>query len=93
MTSGQMFASRLKEIAAIAAQLPKGAEVTVEWVDAPLDLLLAVALLRGGHLRSVRFVGGGEMQRAVWKYRSLAIRAQRSSIPNTGGVKLALVKL
>ena len=93
MTSERDLASKLKAIAALAAELPKGAQVTIDWTEAPTDVLLAVVLLRGGRLRFTKFVGGGSMQYAVWKYRGIFVRAQQR-IPalGSGGAQLSLVK-
>ena len=46
MSRQSEFFARLKQIASLAAGIPSGAEVTVEWSDAPPDLLLTLALTR-----------------------------------------------
>ncbi len=72
---GDAFLSTLKEIAALAARLPAGPEVTVVWPHAPPDLLLVLALQRRGRLRSIRLAGDGKLERAEWKCGSVVVRA------------------
>ncbi len=92
MTSGHALLSTLNQIAVLAAGLPEGAEVSVEWSDAAPDLILAVALQRGGDLRSVSFVDGGETQWAEWWCGGVVVRARQSLGPcRTGQAQLKLV--
>lgn len=81
MLSGDVFLSTLREIGTLAARLPKGAEVRIEWMDAPPDLVLAVSLPRGAHLRTVRLADGGERQWAEWKRGPLLVRAHAGGRP------------
>lgn len=83
----------LRQIAAVASDLPSGAHVTVEWGDAPPDLVLVLSLQPGGRLRAAQFGEGGQLVRAEWKCGGVVARAQRWSDP-TGKARalLTLVK-
>jgi hypothetical protein len=93
MTRGDAFVAQMKQLVALAAELPDGAQVTVDWWNGAPDLLLAVAMLRGGHLCSATFTGGGKVQWAEWKRGNVVVRAQESR-PAGGSVRpvLRLVK-
>lgn len=83
----------LRQIAAITTDLPPGAEVSVTWWDAPVDLVLVIALQPGGRAREAQLVGGGEVISAEWKCGGVVVRAQRSSNPTgSGRAMLTLVK-
>ena len=80
----------LRQIAAVATDLPPGAEVTVSWWDAPPDLVLVLAIQPGGRLRRAQ-LGDGELVHAEWICDGVAVRAQRSSSPT--GERRAMLTL
>jgi hypothetical protein len=87
VTRGAAFVARLAQMVDLAAALPPGASVTIEWTDAPPDLLLALAQQDGGELRE-----RDGMEEAEWISGSLTIRAQRAVAPATPRPTLKLVK-
>lgn len=93
MSRHSEFFARLKQIGQLAALLPRGAKVTVDWADAPPDLILALVLRRRGRLRCVPLADGGEIQQAEWQSGAMIARAERvTPTARKGGAKLWLVK-
>jgi hypothetical protein len=83
----------LRQIAAVAVDLPPGAEVSVTWWDAPPDLVLVLALQPGGRTRGAHLGNGGDVISAEWTCGGVVVRAQRSSNPTgKGRAILTLVK-
>lgn len=87
MTRGCVLLAKLTQIVEIAAALPDGAAITVEWQDASPDLLLVLAQQEGGELRQRDGV-----EEAEWTRGSLTIRAQRAAAPASKRPTLTLVK-
>lgn len=75
MSIGTDLKTKLTQVAALASALPPGASVTVEWSDAPADLVLFVALQQGGNLGPVSLDEGREDQ-AEWRCGNLVVRAR-----------------
>jgi hypothetical protein len=89
MTPGKKVLAALAQIASAASALPEGAHVTVEWEDAPLDLLLLVGTQ--GETRLVE-VDGEQVNEAVWTCGGVEVRAWRRTEPTRRWPTLTLVK-
>ena len=87
MTPGRSFTAKLEQIAALVAEMPDGASATIEWADAPPDLVLAIAQQEHAVLRTVD--GSDE---AEWLCDGVVVRVRRQAPPTIRRPVLRIVK-
>ncbi len=71
-TQADQLLSKVTEIARLAAELPGHADVVIEWNEARPDLLLFIALQRGGRLRELACEDEAE-----WVTKGVTLRARK----------------
>lgn len=82
--------AKLEEIAELAESLPVGADVRIEWPQAPADLVLLVGLQDTATLTTEEH-DGEIVERASWVRNRVSVVAEKVRPPSRGVPHLRLI--